>query len=99
MAETIKFAKPIEFEGKTYNELTLDLDSITGNDLEMAEHQFIAQNPEIAAQTPLKELSKGFQAIVAAKAAKVPVELIKALPAREYSRITMKVQTFLLKGE
>lgn len=95
----IKFAKPIEFEGKKYEEISLDLDSITGNDLELAENQFIAQNPEIAAQTALKELSKGYQSILAAKAAKVPVEFIKALPAREYSKVTMAVQVFLLKGE
>lgn len=95
----ITLSKPFTFEGKEYKELTLDLNSITGNDIETAEIQFIAQNPEVAAQTPLKELSKGFQAIIAAKAAKVPVELIKALPAADYSKVTMRVQVFLLKGE
>ncbi len=95
----VKFAKQITFEGKEYTELHLDLPSLTGNDIELAEVQFISQNPQIAAQTPLKEMSKGFQAILAAKAAKVPVEFIKSLPASEYSKITTKVQVFLLKGE
>lgn len=96
---TIKLSKSIQFEGKEYKELVLDLDSLTGNDIELAESQFIAQNPQIAAQTPMKELSKGFQAIVAAKAAKVPVELIKSLSGPDYTKTTTKVQTFLLGGE
>lgn len=96
---TIKLSKPIQFEGKEYTELVLDLDSITGNDIEQAENQFVAQNPQIAAQTALKELSKGFQAILAAKSAKVPVELIKSLPAKDYSKVTTKVQVFLLKED
>lgn len=96
---TIKFSKPIKFDGKEYKELVMDTDSLTGNDIELAEGQFIAQNPEIAAQSPLKELTKGFQSILAAKSAKVPVELIQSLPAKDYSKVTMKIQTFLLGSE
>jgi hypothetical protein len=96
---TIVLSKTVQFEGREYKELFLDVDSLTGNDIEQAESQFIAQNPQIAAQTALKELSKGFQAILAAKATKVPVELIKALPAKDYSKITTKIQNFLLTGE
>jgi len=95
----IKLSKPVQFEGKEYKELVLDVDSLTGNDIELAENQFIAQNAQIAAQTPLKDLSKGFQAILAARAAKVPVEMIKALPAKDYSKVTIVIQNFLLSGE
>src|SRR4051812_47328859 len=95
----VTFSKPFQFEGKEYKELVIDTDSLTGNDIELAESQFVLKNPQIAAQTALKELSKGFQAILAARAAGVPVELIKALPARDYSKVTMQIQTFLLNGE
>lgn len=95
----VVFTKPFLFEGKEYPSLEFDLDSLSGEDIEAAEVQFFAKNPQIAAQTPLKEVSKGYLAILAAKAAKVPVELIRKLPAKEYSKVTIKVQAFLLKQD
>lgn len=95
----IKFKKPFEFEGQKYTEITLDLDSLTGNHLERAEMQFVNMNPQLATQTPLKEMSKGFQAVVAAMAAKQPIEFIRALPINEYAKVTSRVMVFLLKGE
>ncbi|WP_340741475.1 phage tail assembly protein [Sporosarcina sp. FSL K6-5500] len=92
----ISFSKPHSFEGVTYEGITLDLDSLTGKDLEVAEVQFVSENPSTAAQTPLKEMSKGYQALLAAKAGKVNVALIRSLRANEYASITMKVQIFLL---
>lgn len=95
----VKFKKPFEYEGKSYDGIALDLDSLTGLDVEEAEVQFIAKNPGIAAQTPLKEMSKGFQAILAAKAAGVIPEFLSALPAGDYAKVTTKVQVFLLKAD
>jgi len=95
----IVLKRPKQFDGKEYTEIHLDLESLSGEDIELAESQFITQNPQMAATVPVKEMSKGFLAIVAAKAAKVPVEMIKSLSASDYSKITMKVQVFLLRGE
>ena len=92
----VKFAKSIEYEGKTYDGLNLNLSALTGEDIEKAEVEFVSLNPSIAAQTPLKEMSKGFQALLAAKAAGVNPGLIRALPAAEYGKFTQKVQVFLL---
>lgn len=94
----VKLTRPKQFDGKEVTEIVLDLDSLTGTDIELAENQFTAQNPEISASTPVKWMSNAFLAIVAAKAAKVPVELIKSLSATDYSKVTMKVQVFLIKG-
>jgi hypothetical protein len=44
----------------------------------------------------LPEASKSYQMYVAARAAKVPVELIKKLSIKDASAITIKVQSFLL---
>lgn len=95
----VVFNKPFNFEGKEYKEIELNLESLTGHDLEKAESQFINMNPQMATQTPLKEMSKGFQAIVAAMAAKQPIEFIRALPMNEYAKVTSRVMVFLLKGE
>lgn len=91
--ETVKLSRPVAFEGKEYAELTLDLDSVTGRDLIKAE----AEARLIAGPSPVAELSKAYHAAVAAKAAKVPVDLILELPAQDFTRVTMAVQNFLLE--
>lgn len=95
----IEFKKPFQFEGETHKGIALNLDGLTGADIEQAEVTFTNLNPQMAAQTPLKEMNKGFLAIIAARAAKKPIEFIKALPAAEYSKVTTKVQVFLMSGE
>lgn len=96
---TIDLVKPIVFDGQTVDKVTLDFESLTGEDIEKAEHQFIAQNPQMAAQTPLKEMSKGFLAIVASKAAKKPVDFMRKLSAPDYAKVTTTTMVFLMKGE
>ncbi|ARD47573.1 phage tail assembly protein [Sporosarcina sp. P33] len=97
--EKVKLKRPVDFEGQTYRSVKLRLENLTGADIEAAEVQFMASNPEIAATTPLKEMSKGFLSIVAAKAMGKPVEFVKKLSAPDYSRVTTKVQIFLMSGE
>lgn len=99
VSNKVIFNKPFHFEGKDYTEIELNLEALTGNDLEKAEVQFTNMDAQIAAQTPMKEMSKGFQAIIAAKAAKQPIEFIRALPMNEYAKVTSRVMVFLLKGE
>lgn len=94
----IAFNKPVSFDGQTINGISLDLENLTGEDIEKAEVQFVIGNPQIAAQTPLKEMSKGFLSILAAKASKKPVELIRKLSAPDYAKVTTKVQIFLMSG-
>lgn len=93
----ITFAKPFEFNGQKYESIELNLDDLTGIDLEEAEVEFTTRNPQIAAQTFLKAMSSAYQAIVAAKAAGVNPQFIRSLPANEYAKVTATVQAFLLK--
>lgn len=85
------FAKPFAFEGQEYTGLDLNFDNLTGKDLLNVEAEMTAKG--ITAIMP--EISKVYQMHVAARAAKVPVELIEALPIKEASGITMKVVNFL----
>ena len=87
----IKFAKPFMFEDQEYEGLTVDLDSLTGQDLLDASREA----RELGDTTPVMELSKTYYTAVVAKAAKVPIELIVALPAKEFSKVTVEVQSFL----
>lgn len=88
----IQLEKPHTFEGKEYAELELDLEGLSGNDL-------ISANREARSfgdNSPVIELSKTYHVAVAAKAAKVPIDLILSLPAKEFTTVTMAVQDFLL---
>ena len=93
MAEqTVRLSKPVTWEDIEYDALFLNLEDLTGNDLLQAEKEFTSEG----GTAPVAELSKAYLAIVAAKAARVPVELIKGLPAKEFSQVTLLVQNFLL---
>jgi len=91
---TIKFRKPFIFEGKEYENIRLDLDSLTGRDLVSAE----TESRVIAgiSSSPMTDFSKPYNAVVAAKAAKVPTDMIFDLPAREFTSVVITVQDFLL---
>lgn len=88
-----KFSKPYEFEGDTFDKIDLNLDALTGDDMLAAERDFGAGGGLAA----MVETSKGYLAILAAKAAKVPVEFINGLPVKEFSQVTMAVQAFLFE--
>ena len=92
MKETINFKDPITFEGAEYIELSFDFDGLTGHDLLSAEKEARAMGDK----TAVPELSKQYLATVAARAAKVPVEMIMGLPAKYFTQITLKVQGFFV---
>uniref|UniRef100_A8GLL4 Phage tail assembly protein n=1 Tax=Serratia proteamaculans (strain 568) TaxID=399741 RepID=A8GLL4_SERP5 len=88
----IVFKKPFKFEGNEYNKLDIDLDAMTGKDI-TDELNILSNTGHISASAPLDVT---FQAHLAARAAKQPVELIMALPAPEFMHICQRVQNFLL---
>lgn len=90
--------KPVTVEGVTYTEIVLDFESLTGEDIEKAEMQFNAENPQNAI-TMVKEMAKPFVAIVASKAAGVHVSVIRKLSAADYSKVTMRTTLFLMAGQ
>lgn len=91
--QKIVLSKTYSFEGKEYTELTLDFDSLTGRDVINAEKEarILGDN------TPLPEFSKTYQAVLAAKAAKVSVDMLMSLNVRDFTLVTLMVQDFLLE--
>lgn len=98
MENVIELTRPIEVEGNRYEKLTLDFESLTGEDIERAEMQFNAENPQNSI-VMVKEMAKGFVAIVAAKAAGVHPSVIRKLSAVDYSKVTMRTTLFLMGGK
>lgn len=86
------FAKPYEFEGKTYEEITFDLDALKGADISAAKKEFTATGN----YSPLPSTDSDFCALLLARMTKQPVEFFTELPAREYCGLTQKVSNFLI---
>jgi hypothetical protein len=91
----IKFKAPFSFEGEEYEGVDLDLDRLTGNDLEKAQ-EIVSVERKTGGTVP--ELSKAYCAQIAALSSKKPVEFFRSLPASEYVKVTLAAQNFLLDG-
>ena len=88
------FNKPFTYEGKTYDELRFDFDSVNGYGCLSIEQEL--RNSGIT--VPVREFSADYQVRFAAKACaqKIGSDVLMALPARDFNRICNKVRSFLL---
>lgn len=84
------FSKPYEFEGKTYEEIELDLESFKGSDISAVKRQFTASG--LRSLAPI--FDSDFCAMVAARASKQPLEFFNQMPAHDYLVITATVTDF-----
>lgn len=91
----IKLQKPVKVGEEEITELNLDLDSLTGRDFERAEQMLLQKGLSSEAYNPL---SRMFCAALASIAAKVPLDVIRDLPAREYGGIILLVLNFSSGG-
>lgn len=94
---THKFRKPFEFQGKTYEELDFDWETLTGDD-------FLAIEDELAAigkVAVVPQFSGQFLIRMAAKActAKVGSDMIGKMPIGDFNRIRSAARSFLMKTE
>jgi len=92
----IVLKKAITFEGKEINEINLDLDSLTGEDMAQAEREYFATGGHPV--VPLL-ISSGYCAALASRATQYPFEAIMALPLKECHKVVSGVQSFLLGTE
>lgn len=89
---THTFERPFEYEGKTYTELTFNFERLTGRDMVSIDAEMQAKNEYAIAA----EISRSFQAKMAAKAAGIGSDVIEAMPIREFNKITNAARSFLL---
>lgn len=87
----IALTRPVTYKEQEYRELDVDLDGLNGKSL-MKANAAQRGNPD----NVVPALSMGYQASVAALAAKVPVEVIEQLAAPDFVKVTLEVQRFLL---
>ena len=95
----IELSKPFEFEvgGKKvrHTELEIPLEEMTGSDIIAVENKMLSDGQN----SMLGDFSKQFQIRLAARAAKIPVQVLERLPLRDFNKVVIKVQRFLLDSE
>lgn len=92
--EVIKLRQAKTFEGIEYKELNCDFDALTGEDIIKAQRELAMTNTQ--GSVVVTETDKAYLALIAARAANVPSDLIKKLSAKDFSEVTLKAQLFLL---
>lgn len=90
----IKFRKPYEFEGETFDSIELDLDGLRGSDITQAYRLYAAAGNF----SPMVSTDPNFCAQIAASAGSKPLEFIDNLPAPDFMYVTQSVQNFLLSS-
>lgn len=95
----ISLRKPYLFEGKTYTEIDLiGMEELTGEDM-IAINKIMQRTSPGAGADVMPEVSMEYACYFAAKAAKLPVEFFKMLPAREMLRVKNRVMGFLFGSD
>jgi len=84
----ITLSHPVTYKDTQLDTLTLDLDSLTGNDL-------IAIEDSLRASGSVNLFSQGYFAAIAARSAHIPVEVLKGLPVKDFMKVTSEVINFL----
>jgi hypothetical protein len=75
---------PVEFDGKKYEELVFDYDSMIGKDFHRIERMFYRTYKSERNEVVLPEMRQLYHNLIAADVAQVPVGLIMKLPRRYY---------------
>lgn len=84
----IKFSRPVSYRDTQIDSIELDLDSLTGNDLILAEENMKHSHPD----APL--WGTYHTAYIAAKASHIPAEVILTLSAKDYMKVANHVLNF-----
>ncbi len=86
-----EFEKPFEYEGKKYTSVNFYFGKLTGGDMLAIENEMQAENEY--ALDPI--LSRSFLSKMASIASNIPEDVIEAMPARDFTKITNAARNFL----
>lgn len=88
-----ELTNPTTIDGTEYTKIELDFNSLTGDDISIAEFELAKSGLMVAG---LAEFNKTYLMYISARAAKLPVEILKRFPIKDISAITRETQTFLM---
>lgn len=91
---TLKFRKPMEYEGKTYKELHFDFDKLTGNDsLAIEEEVEVLTGRQVLLHAYNSRYLLGFAARSCTE--KVGSDMFGCMPVPEFNSVKNAVRRFL----
>lgn len=92
-----KFGKPFEYEGKTYESMHFNWGKLTGNDGLAIENEMTAMGSAVV----IPSLSGEYLIRMASRASTegIAVNVLTALPIREYNKIRSEARSFLLRTD
>ena len=91
---TYQLKRPITIDGTEYKEIILDLYSLTGDDIASSEYEMTSSGNIIVGAA---EFNKTYLMHMSARAAKIPLEVLKRFSIKDISAITMMTQNFLMQ--
>lgn len=86
-----EFKIPFEYEGQKYKTITFNFKKLTGADFIAVENE-MTNNGEYALDPTL---SRSYLSKLASKASGIPSDVVEAMPARDFKKITDAVRNFL----
>lgn len=89
------FKTPFEYQGEKYKVLNFNFNKLTGRDFIAVENEMTGNNEY--ALDPI--LSRSYLSKLASKASGVPSDVIEAMPARDFKKITDAARNFLADME
>lgn len=87
----IVLSKPIEFNGVSHNELDLELEKLTGNDLIEAEELLRSRG----ITTGAGDYSRNYLLAVASRALNIAPDALRGLNAKDFTRLINETLIFL----
>lgn len=86
-----EFKKPFEYEGQKYKTINFNFEQLTGADFIAVENE-MTSNSEFAIDPTM---SRSYLSKLASRASGIPSNVIEAMPARDFKKITDAVRNFL----
>lgn len=91
----VKLRKVIRHKGEQIEELNIPLEELTGFDMIEVERQIQGDGKPAV----FSDSSKDYIIRIAARAAKIPYEIMARLTASDFNLVVQKVQVFLVKPD
>lgn len=92
----VKLRKPIVVGDKTHEEIVLNLDALTGDDVNFCVRE--AERAKGYEPVTMLKTDVEFHIQIASRASGIPAEILRKLPALDYVEVQAKVQSFFLTG-
>lgn len=88
---------PFEYEGNVYETIDFDYGKLTGDDAVAIEQEIQDESGKFEYVVPV--FSKDYQVRLAAHASGIAANVLRAMPLKEFNKITNSARSFLLSSE